>query len=275
MGGAGYATGGPIGGAIAAATDFGLSSAARSGATALQNSRLNTVKRLVSNRPEITEMTTPSAPQKAPALEAPSPMLALPAPGQILNGLSSGYSSFSVNTPQMQKTKDEPLSYNFTEAAPVGKQEPFNDTMAKAFAKAESNNNPNAKNSQSSASGLYQFTNKTWADMVNKYGQQTGIKLSDKNDPKAQQVMVKLLAQDNIQSLQKTIGRMPTLGEVYAAHVFGAGGAAKLINANPNKEAIMLFPRKVLDANRSIFFHGKQPRTVAEVSQILNKKVAS
>lgn len=144
----------------------------------------------------------------------------------------------------------------------------------KNFAKAESNNNPNAKNPNSSASGLYQFTNKTWGDMVKKYGKQTGIDLGDKNDPKAQATMASLLAKDNIQSLQNTLGRMPTKGELYTAHVLGAQGASKLIQANPNQEAIMLFPRQVFDANRNLFFSGKTPRTVADVRNILEKKVA-
>lgn len=142
------------------------------------------------------------------------------------------------------------------------------------FAKAESNNNPNAKNPNSTASGLYQFTNKTWADMVSKYGKQTGIGLKDKNDPVAQATMTKFLAQDNIKSLQNTLGRLPTKGELYMAHVLGAKGASQLINSNPNKEAIMLYPRNVLDANRNIFFDGKRPRTVSEVYQLLNNKVS-
>lgn len=141
------------------------------------------------------------------------------------------------------------------------------------FAKAESSNNPNAKNSNSSASGLYQFTNKTWASMVGRYGKQTGIDLGDKNNPQAQATMAALYAKDNIASLQNTLGRMPTKGELYMAHVLGASGAAKLINADPNKEAIMLYPRQVFDANREIFFNGRQPRTVAEVYQLLNHKV--
>jgi hypothetical protein len=148
-----------------------------------------------------------------------------------------------------------------------------NDVFSK-IAKAESNNNPNAQNSKSSASGLYQFTNKTWADMVAKYGQQTGIKIQDKNDPAAQTAMVKLLAQDNINALNKSLGRLPTKGELYIAHVLGAGGTSKLLNSSPNQEAAMLYPRNVVDANRTIFYNGKQPRSVAEVYQLLSNKVA-
>lgn len=144
-----------------------------------------------------------------------------------------------------------------------------------SFAKAESGGNPNAKNPNSSASGLYQFTNKTWADMVMRHGKETGITISDKSNPQAQATMASLLAKDNIKTMSPLIGRMPTLPELYAGHVLGAHGAAKLINANPQQEAIMIFPRQVTDANRPIFFQGNRPRTVAEVKNILTQKVAA
>lgn len=153
-------------------------------------------------------------------------------------------------------------------------QNPDLDSFMQKEAKAESNNNPNAQSKTSSASGLFGFTNKTWAQMVGKYGKETGIDLADKNDPKAQAIMAKKLALDNIDELQGTLGRTPTTGELYMAHFLGANGAAKLINADPNKEAIMLFPRNVLDANRSIFFDGKQPRTAGEVYKLLASKVS-
>lgn len=143
-----------------------------------------------------------------------------------------------------------------------------------SFAKAESGGNPNAKNPNSSASGLYQFTNKTWNNMVMRYGKQTGIGLGDKNNPQAQATMAALLAKDNIASLQASLGRTPTKGELYMAHVLGANGAQKLIKANPDQEALMLYPRPVLDANRNIFFNGKIPRTAAQVYQLLSQKVA-
>lgn len=142
------------------------------------------------------------------------------------------------------------------------------------FAKAESNNNPNAKNPNSTASGEYQFTNRTWADMVAKYGKQTGIAIGDKNNPQAQATMATFYAKDNISSLQKSLGRMPSKPELYMAHVLGAQGAANLIKADPNQEAIMIFPRQVFDANRQIFFDGSRPRRVSEVQNILAKKVS-
>lgn len=160
------------------------------------------------------------------------------------------------------------------------KTEPVNtsmrDQLMQAFGNAESDNNPNAKNSQSSASGLMQFTDGTWKQMVKRYGAETGIALADKGDPKAQTVMAQLYARDNINHMQPFLQRNPTKGELYAAHVLGADGALRLINAandNPNKQAIMLFPRATTSGNKNIFFNGNVPRTALEVYQQLNKKV--
>ena len=177
-------------------------------------------------------------------------------------------------------SQSQPLSYETTESTQVQPQ-PFNsamqDGLMQAFSKAESGGKPNAKNPNSSASGLMQFTDGTWKQMVKRYGDQTGITMQDKNDPAAQTTMAKLYAKDNVAKMQPFLNRLPTKGELYAAHVFGADGALRLINAannTPDKQAIMLFPRAVTAGNRSIFFNGNQPRTVSEVYQIISKKVS-
>lgn len=138
--------------------------------------------------------------------------------------------------------------------------------------------NPDAQNPNSTASGPLQFTNDTWARSVAKWGKQTGITLAQKNDPQAQQVMGQLLADDNARIMTNKLGRPPTDGEVYAAHFFGAPDVIKLINAaqsTPQKQAVMLYPRRLVADNRSIFYDGTRPRTVAEVYSLLGSKVSS
>lgn len=93
-------------------------------------------------------------------------------------------------------------------------------------AQIESGGDPNAKNPNSSASGLFQFIDSTAA--------QYGI---DPMDPAQATEGAARLAADNSRYLRNILGRDPTAGELYLAHQQGAGGAAKLL-ANPNARAV-------------------------------------
>jgi hypothetical protein len=163
----------------------------------------------------------------------------------------------------------QPMSYNTTEPS----------NYFDKIARAESGGNPNAKNPNSSASGLYQFTDDTWKNLVEKHGKQTGITMRDKNNPQAQQVFVELLTQENADILSNKLGRQPTEGDLYVAHFFGAPQAAKFIsNVGTNRAAFAVVPPRVVQANKTIFFkNGKpnQPRSVDEVYALLSQKVAS
>lgn len=140
---------------------------------------------------------------------------------------------------------------------------------------AESSGNPNAKAQTSSASGLYQFTDQTWKDSVAKWGKKYGITDKMKNNPQAQEVMVRELAADNARILTNKLNRDPNVADMYVAHVFGADQGAKLINQlGTNRPAFMVMPPKVVNANMPIFFEGKKPRTVEQVYQLLANKVA-
>jgi hypothetical protein len=94
-------------------------------------------------------------------------------------------------------------------------------------AEIESGFNPNAKNPNSSASGLFQFINST----AKQYG------LSNPLDPEASTRAVTQLALDNRKTLLPVLGREPQQWELYLAHQQGGGGAAKLL-ANPNARAV-------------------------------------
>lgn len=152
------------------------------------------------------------------------------------------------------------------------KQRSKEDSILEKIKKIESGGNPNAKASTSSASGLYQFTNGTWRDMVGKYGKDYGITVQDKNDPDAQEIMARKLLQENRRGLQSIIGREPNEQELYLAHFFGIGNIQRLYQAGPNAVAATLLP-VAAEANRSIFFAGARPRTVGEVVQVLASKV--
>ena len=145
------------------------------------------------------------------------------------------------------------------------------------FAMAESGGNPKARNSSSTASGAYQFTNGTWRLAVNKWGKPLHIRLRDKNKLSAQRLMAQKLADDNARILAGKIGRQPTEPEVYIAHFLGAHDAAILILARqntPNRKAVYLYNQAVVDSNRGIFFEGNKARTVQQICELLSDRLA-
>jgi len=171
-----------------------------------------------------------------------------------------------------------------------------------ATAKMESDFNPTAGASTSSAHGLYQFIDQTWLGTVKEAGAQLGYgqyadaitksssggySVSDpaarnaimklRDDPAAASSMAAVLTQSNSFKLTGKIGRRPTDGELYMAHFMGVGGAAKLINNaqdNPQASAAGLFPNAAA-ANRSIFYdRSGQARTVSEVYSVLTARYA-
>src|SRR5664279_1935607 len=182
------------------------------------------------------------------------------------------------------------------------------DTVGTSFeymlttAKMESNFNPKAGASTSSARGLYQFIDQTWLGTVKEAGSQLGYgkyadaitknssgsySVSDpaarnaimklRDDPAAASSMAAVLTQSNSFKLTGKIGRRPTDGELYMAHFMGVGAAAKLVsNAedNPQASAAQLFPNAAA-ANRSIFYdRSGQARTVSEVYSVLTSRYA-
>jgi hypothetical protein len=172
-----------------------------------------------------------------------------------------------------------------------------------ATAKMESDFNPTAGATTSSAHGLFQFIDQTWLGTVKEAGAQFGYgnyadaitRSSDgyysvgdptarqaimrlRDDPAAASAMAAVLTQSNSFKLTGIIGRRPTDGELYMAHFMGVGGAAKLItNAedNPQASGARLFPNAAA-ANRSIFFdRNGRARSVSEVYSVLTQRFAA
>ncbi len=167
-------------------------------------------------------------------------------------------------------------------------------------AQIESNLNPSAQASTSSAKGLYQFIDQTWLGTVKQGGAAYGMgqyadaisqtadgqyQVADpsmrsaimklRTDPAASAMMAGVLARNNAEQLTATIGRSPTEGELYTAHFLGPDGAGRLINAatgNPSANAATMFPTAAA-ANRPIFYHRDgSTKTVAEVYDRLTGK---
>jgi hypothetical protein len=146
-------------------------------------------------------------------------------------------------------------------------------------ARRESSFNPSARAPTSSATGLFQFIESTWLETVRRHGGKHGLgvyasQIEHANgrtfvsDPQVRQQILDLrydpelsarmgaeLAKDNAAALTRRLDRAPSAGEIYAAHVLGAGGAARLIAAAEEgaPSAADLFPREAA-ANRWLFY---------------------
>lgn len=146
-----------------------------------------------------------------------------------------------------------------------------------ALAERESGFDPSIRARTSSATGLFQFTDDTWLGTLRQHGRELGIPdaeariaadpdavLRMRTDPELNSRAAALLTQDNATALRGVLGREPTPGELYSAHFLGEGRARQLAGADPQANAAQLFP-DAARANRSIFFDGRRPRTVAEI----------
>ena len=172
-----------------------------------------------------------------------------------------------------------------------------------ATAKMESDFNPKAAASTSSAAGLFQFIGQTWLGTVKEAGAQLGYgqyanaitksssgnySVSDpgarnavmklRDDPAASSAMAGVLTRSNSFKLTGMIGRRPNDAELYMAHFMGVSGAAKLITAaedNPQASGARMFPNAAA-ANRSIFYDKSgHARSVSDVYSVLSTRYAA
>jgi len=147
-------------------------------------------------------------------------------------------------------------------------------------ASQESSFDPTAKASTSSATGLFQFTQQTWLQMVKEHGDQYGLgqyadhiqvangvaKVSDpnwrqailsmRNDPTVSAEMAGELDKQNYGALKADVGGKIGPTELYLAHFLGAGGASDFLNimkTNPNANAAEVLPDAAA-ANTSVFY---------------------
>jgi len=145
--------------------------------------------------------------------------------------------------------------------------------LMSVMAAIESGFRATVKAGTSSATGLYQFITDTWNETVKKYGGKYGITPgTPRTNPKANALMGAEFTKANISTLRQGLGRMPTPGEVYAAHFLGAGTAVKLLKGDKSTIAAQLLPAQA-KANPNIFYEGSRPRTVGEVVAYLNNLV--
>jgi hypothetical protein len=156
----------------------------------------------------------------------------------------------------------------------------------------ESSLNPGAKAKTSSATGLFQFIDSTWLQVMKQEGPRLGYQtyanaisvgsdgdytVADKGlrkeilelrkNPQVASDLAAAFTRSNGDYLFQKFGRMPSPGELYIAHFLGAQGAEKLFEAglsNPDQIAAKLFPRAAR-ANPTIFYDDGRALSIREV----------
>jgi hypothetical protein len=163
----------------------------------------------------------------------------------------------------------------------------------------ESSLNPNAKAATSSATGLFQFIDSTWLQVLKQEGPRLGYQayadaiqvgadgdytvpdkalrkeiLKLREEPQVAADLAAAFTRSNGEYLSSRFGRMPSPGELYIAHFMGAQGAGAFFDAgleNPDQSAAKLFPRQA-KANPTIFYDNGHARTIREVYEVLVAK---
>jgi hypothetical protein len=171
-----------------------------------------------------------------------------------------------------------------------------------AQAAQESGFKPDAKSSTSSATGLFQFIDSTWLDMVHRFGGKYGVGalaqkigtdpqgkphvadaatrhriLALRKDPSLSAALAGEYAKLNKAEVERAVGHKVGRAELYMAHFLGAGGASHLLKAlekNGATPAARLLPDAAA-SNRSVFFEGEtgRARSVAEIYRALGSRI--
>jgi hypothetical protein len=153
-----------------------------------------------------------------------------------------------------------------------------------AQAAQESGFRADAKARTSSASGLYQFVEGTWLDLMRRHGAQHGVAadasrtelLALRDDPALSAAMAAEYARDNRTTLTAALGRAAGRGELALAHFLGPGGAIQFLKGladSADTNAAALLPEAAA-ANRAVFF-GRDggARSVGEIWQDFSQRI--
>src|SRR5206468_10397856 len=109
----------------------------------------------------------------------------------------------------------------------------------------ESDGDPNAKNKRSSATGLGQFLDETWLDMIRAHrpdlakGRSQAEILELRRDAKVAREITARFTERNAEMLRKR-GLPVTPGTLYLAHFAGGAGAVAILSAMENADAALV-----------------------------------
>ena len=122
---------------------------------------------------------------------------------------------------------------------------PAIDTVVDRIIGVESDGDPNAKNKRSSATGLGQFLDETWLDMIRAHrpdlakGRSQAEVLELRRDAKIARDITARFTERNAGMLRKR-GLPVTPGTLYLAHFAGGAGAVAILSAMENADAALV-----------------------------------
>ncbi|MFN3612652.1 MAG: hypothetical protein ACK4TH_11640, partial [Tepidimonas sp.] len=157
------------------------------------------------------------------------------------------------------------------------------DADARAIKRADAAKEPEIDfgqgNPQSSAKGLYQFTEGTWLSLMKDGGtaQRFGLDVEGKSDadilamradPRVSTMMAAAYAEQNKIQLQGALGRPVNDADLYLAHFLGASGAVAVLSAQrsaPDTLAKDVVPNAA-EKNKAVFYDKDDvPLTVSQM----------
>jgi hypothetical protein len=122
------------------------------------------------------------------------------------------------------------------------------DTVVERIIKVESNGDRNAKNSRSSATGLAQFLDETWLDLIWTHrpdlikGRSQDEALELRRDANVAREITMRFTEQNARMLSKR-GMPVTPGTLYLAHFAGGAGAVAILSAMETADAASVMAR--------------------------------
>jgi hypothetical protein len=151
-------------------------------------------------------------------------------------------------------------------------------------ARLESGFDPAATARTSSATGLFQFIDSSWMNVLAKHGARHGLAPSSRaealalrTDPAVASLMAAEHMADNAALMESRLGREAGPVDLYLAHFLGAGGATRFLQAMqaaPDQSAASLIPAAAR-ANRAIFFDGGRARSLADVHALFSARLCA
>jgi len=200
--------------------------------------------------------------------------------------------------PALARAVDPSIVRNIRQAS-LATSTDFGLLMAQA--QQESSFKPDAKAATGSASGLFQFVDSTWLEMVRRFGakygmgqlaQQIGTDAAGKptvadaavrqrilalrNDPALASSLAGEYAHQNKDAIEHALGRPASRADLYMAHFLGAAGATSFLKALETKggtSGAALLPDAAA-SNPAIFYDGAgNARSVAAIYRMIGSRI--